>query len=208
MLFQSFVMHYNTPRFYMELKHSTIPRFTQVVGYSFGIASTISIVIAASGFLTFGEHSSSFILNNYSPHDQLAFISRIGIFISTTLIYPLAFVGVRDGLFDVFQVPPYLRTDRTYVTQFTIFLLSILTIGAIVFHDLGLINAVGGGALATFLCFVFPALMYRRAVLMTGTPASSSQPSKVRESWFGLALMAVGVVLGTMGVYQSILEAR
>ena len=54
MLFQSFVMHYNAPRFYTELKHPTISHFSQVVGYSFGIASTISIVIASAGFLTFG----------------------------------------------------------------------------------------------------------------------------------------------------------
>mmetsp|Transcript_16955 Transcript_16955/g.41065 ORF Transcript_16955/g.41065 Transcript_16955/m.41065 type:complete len:208 (-) Transcript_16955:1105-1728(-) len=207
MLFQSFVMHYNAPRFYAELKHPTIPHYSHVVGFSFGIASTISIVIASAGFLTFGENSSSFILNNYSPHDNLAFISRVGIFISTLLIYPLAFVGVRDGLFDVLQVAPYLRTDRKYVTQFTIYLLSILTIGAIMFHDLGLINAVGGGAFATFLCFVFPALMYRRAVLMTTYPATSLYAYRIRESWLGLALMVVGAVLGFLGVYQSIVEA-
>jgi hypothetical protein len=189
----------------MELKNSTIPRYSRVVGYSFGIASAISVIIASAGFLTFGGHSSSFILNNYSPHDNFAFISRVGIFISTMLIYPLAFVGVRDGLFDVFQVPPYLRTDRKFITQFTIYLLSILTIGAIVFHDLGLINAVGGGTLATFLCFVFPALMYRRAVLMTPCPATSSSAYRVSESWFALAFMAVGVVLGALGVYQSTL---
>ena len=47
-------MHYNSPRFYTELKHPTIPKYCQVVGYSFGIASTFSIVIASAGFLTFG----------------------------------------------------------------------------------------------------------------------------------------------------------
>lgn len=202
MLFQSYVMHYNVPRFFIELKDSTVPRFSQAAGYSFGSASCFNILVAGAGFLTFGGNSSSYILNNYSPADPLAFASRVGIFVSTLLIYPLAFIGVRDGLVDFFQVPQYMQSDRN-MNIFSILVLTLLTIGAILLHDLGLINAIGGGALATFLCFVFPALMYRQAVVQ----AAHRDAYEIRESWLALLLMVMGVVLGIVGVYQSILEA-
>lgn len=202
MIFQSWVMHYNTPRFYMELKDATIPRFGRAVASSFGLSACMYIVIAAAGFLTFGGNSDSYILNNYSPNDPLATASRLGVFFSTLLIYPLAFIGVRDGCLDIFQIPYHMQTTRN-LNIFSLTLLTILTIGAVIFHDLGLINAVGGGALATFLCFVFPALMYRRAVKLFPDKTKNEE----LEVKIALVLMVIGCILGVVGVWQSIKDA-
>lgn len=198
MVFNSYIMHYNVPRFYMELKDRSIPRFTQAVGWSFGLAAVILIMIAGAGYLTFGRHSSPYILNNYSPDDPLATASRIGVFLSTLLMYPIAFFGVRDGLLDVFGVPHYLQTTR-YLDCVSVLVLSLLTVSSVFFHDLGTINAVGGGALATFLCFIFPALMYRQLVLNS----IERKPGDLLESWIAIFLMVVGVLLGSVGLYQS-----
>jgi len=195
-------MHYNTPRFYTELKDASIPRFTIVLGCSFGLAAMMYIAIAAAGFWTFGGHSLSYILNNYSPNDPLATLSRLCVFLSTLLIYPLAFIGVRDASLDILRVPPHKQTD-TFLNVFTIILLSILTVLAVFFDDLGLINAIGGGTFVTALCFVFPALMYRNAVNSMPSPTRSQQ----REVVIAMLLMVIGVGLGTLGVYQSIYEA-
>lgn len=130
MVFQSWVMHYNTPRFYVELKDASIPRFAQVVGYAFGLAASMYICIAAAGFWTFGGNSRSYILNNYSPNDPLATLSRMEVFVSTLLIYPLAFIGVLDACLDIFRVPLNLQTT-TFLNSFTIALLTVLTILAI-----------------------------------------------------------------------------
>ena len=200
MVFNSYIMHYNTPRFYMELKDRSIPRFTLAVGGSFGIAAIILILIAGAGYLTFGEHSSPYILNNYSPEDPLATASRIGVFLSTLLMYPIAFFGVRDGILDVFGVPHYLQTTR-YLDIVSVLVLSVLTICAIFFDDLSMINAVGGGALATFLCFIFPALMYRQLVVKSIEPKTS----EIFTSWVTLFLMLFGVLLGFFGLYQSLI---
>lgn len=202
MVFQSWVMHYNTPRFYTELKDASIPRFAQVVGYSFGLTSAMYICIAAAGFWTFGGNSRSYILNNYSPNDPLATLSRMGVFVSTLLIYPLAFIGVRDACLDVFRVPQYVQTT-TFLNIFSISVLTVLTMFAMLFDDLGLINAIGGGGFATFLCFVLPALMYREAVKQLRNPT----PGQVKEVQISMTLMILGVVLGLVGVYQSIYEA-
>lgn len=98
MIFEAFVMHYNSPRFYSELKNPSIPRFTGVVIGSFGFSTLMYIVIACSGYLTFGGNSDSYILNNYSPRDPLATICRLAIALSTLLTYPMAFIGFRDGM--------------------------------------------------------------------------------------------------------------
>ncbi len=202
MIFQAWVMHYNIPRFYMELKDASVPRFGRAIGVSFALAACMYIVIAVAGFWTFGGHSGSYILNNYSPDDPLATTSRIGVFFSTLLIYPLAFIGVRDGCLDVFQVPLHRQTAR-FLNIFSVVLLAILTLFAVVFHDLGLINAVGGGAFATFLCIIFPALMYRQSVYQS----PDKSPEEEREVQFALCLMVIGVVLGAVGVWQSIAQA-
>jgi hypothetical protein len=79
----------------------------------------------------------------------------------------------------------------------TLLLLTILTVMAVFVTDLGMINAVGGGTLATALVFVFPALMYQQAVRLQFSGAE-------REVWIAMTLMVIGVILGLLGVWQSI----
>lgn len=54
MVYESYVMHYNSARFYTELKDRTLPRFAVAVGSSFGISAIVYMGIASCGFLTFG----------------------------------------------------------------------------------------------------------------------------------------------------------
>ena len=93
-------------RFYTELKNPTLPRFAIAVSLSFGFSSIVYIAIACLGFLTFGGNSSSYILNNYSPHDPLATLCRLAVGISTLTTYPIVFIGCRDGVLDLLDVPP------------------------------------------------------------------------------------------------------
>lgn len=51
--------------------------------------------MAAFGFLIFGDHSSGFILNNYSTKDVLATICRVAIRVALVFTYPLPFLGFR-----------------------------------------------------------------------------------------------------------------
>ena len=82
MLSTAFNAHFNAPKFYNELKDSTVARFNKVVFPSFGIAMSIFCFIAGMGFLTFGKASNGFILNNYSNTDTLMGISRLAVAMS------------------------------------------------------------------------------------------------------------------------------
>lgn len=66
MLSTSYLAHFNAPKFYKELKDTSIFRFNQVVGGAFGISITIFVAVLCVGFLTFGANTSGFILNNYA----------------------------------------------------------------------------------------------------------------------------------------------
>lgn len=211
MLFQAFVMHYNCPRFYLELKSATVPRFAKVVVGSFGLSSVLYSTIAVAGFLTFGGHSDSYILNNYSAFDPVATACRLAIAFSTLLTFPLAFIGLRDGVLDIFHLDPQSQSAGN-LNAWTVALLTILTVTACFVTDLGVINAITGGFLATAIVFVFPALMYRQAMLKDSNSDTrvgddlSSKPFHRRqtESTVALVLMVIGVALGLIGAWVAL----
>ena len=199
-VFEAFVMHYNSPRFYAELKNASIPRFSLVVLGSFGLSAVMYMSIATAGYLTFGGNSNGLILNNYSASDPLASLCRIMIVGSTVVTYPITFIGVRDGVMDIIELPDEQQTSRN-LDILTIALLMIITCIAVVCTDLGIINAVGGGTLATMIVFVFPVMMYYKAVQIRGERASRGQR---REVVFAMSLMVFGIILGTIGVYEAL----
>jgi len=199
MVFTSNDMHYNASRFYAELKQASIPRFAQVTVYSFGLTAAIYFSIAIVGFMTFGGNCSSYILNNYSPRDPLATVSRIAIGLCSVVSYPLNFIGVRDNCLDILGITDEIDTDVKLHTV-TVILLSMMTLTSCFVTDLGLINSVGGGTTVIFVCFLFPAIMFREGKRKQGAVGDA-------EVTFVMVLMVVGVVVGVVGVGTSMILA-
>ena len=199
MVFTSFDMHYNSPRFYAELREASVPRFRQTVSYAFGLSSVIYFSIAIIGFLTFGEHSDTYILNNYSSKDPLATVSRLAIGMCALVSYPLNYIGVRDNCLDILGIAEKVDTTAK-LNAFTICLLLLLTLTSCFVTDLGLINSVGGGTTVTMVDFVFPALMFREGIRKFGRGTLGEK----REVWLVMVLMVVGCVLGLIGVWTSV----
>lgn len=193
-------MHYNSARFYTELKDASLPRFAMAVSSAFGFSSAVYIAIACLGYLTFGGNSSSYILNNYSPYDPLATLCRLAVGISTLTTYPIVFIGCRDGVLDVLNVEAARQTTHN-LDMLTVVMLIFLTILACFVTDLGLINAVGGGSLATIIVFVVPTLMWY---------ALSLEPrfkDEIKDLPLAIGLCIAGIALGVVGVIISIRDA-
>lgn len=57
MTYESYVMHYNSARFYAELKDKSLSRFAIAVTASFSLSAVMYMGIASVGFLTFGGMS-------------------------------------------------------------------------------------------------------------------------------------------------------
>lgn len=112
--------------------------------------------------------------------------------------YPIVFIGFRDGVLDLLDVPPARQTSHS-LDMLTVVLLSLLTIVAVFVTDLGLINAVGGGSLATIIVFLVPTFMFYAVAQERG----SAQAPDVH---LAVALCFFGVVLGVVGVFIAVRE--
>jgi len=195
-LSNAYIAHFNAPKFYRELKNNTLPRFYQVVGWSFGISIALYSIISAMGFLTFGAASNGLILNNYSTKDVLMSFSRIAVTISLLFSYPLLFVGTRDGLLDLFKVP---NKDRSVsvLNKYTFGILGVVTALVSQLTDLGLVSSIGGATCGTSLVFIYPAIMLRRNL--------TSQGKKMTGEGKLAGLIALGgVLMGTIGTIVAV----
>uniref|UniRef100_A0A7S4JMK3 Amino acid transporter transmembrane domain-containing protein n=2 Tax=Odontella aurita TaxID=265563 RepID=A0A7S4JMK3_9STRA len=200
MLSTAFMAHFNAPKFYLELKDNTVPRFNRVVNMSFLFSVLIQAAIMAVGFLTFGTASSGLVLNNYSPRDALVSVARIAVAFSVVFTYPMPFVGCRDGVLDLMEIPRERRTDA-YVNSVTVTLLGLVTAAALKFSDISFVLSFGGATLGNALIYVFPALMFRGAVRSMGESATEGLK---RETTVAAAHMVLGVVLGTLGAIYAV----
>jgi amino acid permease len=192
MLSNAYIAHFNAPKFLKELKNPTMSRFNQVIGWSFGTSIALYAIISALGFLTFGTAANGLILNNYSTADTLMSISRIAVAISVTCSYPLIFVGLRDGLMDLFKVPQAKRGDGL-VNKITLGALAVVTLLASQLRDLGLVASVGGATFGTALVFVYPAVMFLK----------NQKGKKTIETNLCRLIALIGVVMGAIGTTQS-----
>jgi sodium-coupled neutral amino acid transporter 11 len=205
MAFTSFDMHYNSPRYYTELKNATVPRFAKVCGASFGIVSFLYLSIAAVGYLTFGGVSHSFILNNYAPTDNLATLARVSMGFSAMLTYPLNFMGLRDNCLDLLGLTDQFNQTLPKLRVFIVILLGTCVTMACFVTDLGFISSVGGGTSVALVAFVFPAIMFQSAVRQQhdGTKDNIWFLEQA-EVWFVLLSMISMVIIGLCGVVASI----
>eukprot|EP00804_Cyclotella_cryptica_P021984 CCRYP_000912-RD/>CCRYP_000912-RD protein AED:0.42 eAED:0.42 QI:257/0.66/0.75/1/0.66/0.75/4/85/473 len=194
------MLNFNAPKFYLELKDNTIERWNTVVATSFGISILFFIGIAAMGFATFGGASNGLILNNYSTKDSLMGFSRVAVAFALVFTYPLAFVGCRDGILEMLQVPKEERTDAK-LNNLTYAILGVVTAVALKITDLSFIMSFGGATLGNALIYVYPAIMFRSAVKNMGDKATTAQKLEVI---LAMAFAALGIGMGTIGAKMAL----
>lgn len=190
--------HFNAPKFYSELKEQTLSNYYKVVGTSFAAAIGIMCWISGMGFLTFGGSASGLILNNYATTDTLMSLSRIAVAVSLVFSYPLAFVGFRDGVFDMAgKKNPSTKTQNVVTTA----LLSFVTVAALTIPDVSFVLAFGGATLGNALIYVFPALMFRKSIQMKGDQATKGQKREVK---LALTSAITGIFMGVLGAKKAL----
>jgi Transmembrane amino acid transporter protein len=211
MLSTAYMAHYNAPKFYWELQNRSAATYSAVVYQSFMGAILLMIVIAAMGYMTFGTHCQSLILNNYSNTDLFMSLSRWAVVISLIFSYPLAFGGVRDGIYNVLQI----RSGNTRRTNqiTTVAILCILTFIASIVKDIRIILSLGGATFGNLLSYVFPAFMVvglarnktkqnlARKHNRNDTEEPFPTPNQVR---FAVVTAVLGIAMGMIGTMKAI----
>ncbi|CAE8688327.1 unnamed protein product [Polarella glacialis] len=194
----AFLVHFNAPQFYSELrparfqlgekeKGEKLQRFIRMSMAGFGIASLQYALVMAFGFLTFGQASTGNVLLNYSGADSLAVAARAAIGFSCLFGYPMQFAGFRDGILEVFGKKDLPKVAHRLVTAG---LLACAAGAACVFRDLGQFQALEGALLASFLIFAAPPIM----------ALQPSSRKRSRLARMGLrSLIVLGTVVGCIG---------
>ncbi|KAE8856707.1 hypothetical protein PTNB73_09429 [Pyrenophora teres f. teres] len=154
----AFVCHHNSLLIYGSLRKPTIDRFSRVTHYSTSISLVACLVMALSGYLTFGDKTLGNVLNNFPDDNLMVNIARLffGLNMLTTL--PLEAFVCREVMNNYwFPDEPYnpnrhlIFTTSLIVTALT---LSLLTC------DLGVVFELFGATSACALAFILPPLCY------------------------------------------------
>ena len=208
MLATNYICHYNAPRFLNEIKVAsmgqTLRRYNKMADLGFLISIFFSMLMMLLGFLTFGGNAMGFVLNNYASSDALASFSRFAIATALLTSYPLAFLALRDGVFDFFKVDTKARDALHYPA--TIAILGMLTSLAFVLKDVGFVVSIAGALFGSMLIFGIPYIL-KNAFVRKGAKnegrSLSSQENK--EILVNRGMMGTGAILGVLGVYISIM---
>jgi len=118
--------------------------------------------------------------------------------------YPLAFVGCRDGILEMLQVPKEERTDAKLNTL-TYAILGFVTVAALTISDLSFIMSFGGATLGNALIYVYPAIMFRSAVKNMGDNATTAQKLEV---YLAMTFAALGIGMGGIGAKMALGKLR
>jgi amino acid permease len=205
MLSTAYMAHFSAPRFLNDLENPTMERFFKVTSLSFGASMVLFAAMAAVGFMTFGANCSGLILNNYAVKDPLMSLSRLAVTLALVFSYPIAFAGLRDGVFDILlsskdKEAPKRRPSKNATNLLTVLLLAAVTGGTFYIPDVSFLMALVGSTLGATLIYIFPALMFRGAVRKN----KMATPAQKREVKWALLTGVVGLVTGTMGAVKAI----
>ena len=166
-------------------------------------AALIYIGTIALGLTLFGVKSASFALNTFSSLDPLGTLARFAFGTSVLASFPLIFLSMRNWFVNqaVQRVPKIGGIKR--VSSLLLILISFL---ASRFTDIGVVGSVAGGILGSSMMFVFPPIMYIRALQKKAALEGERAPRFVII--LNSVLMVLGGLLGIIGTTASLLALK
>ncbi|KAK4155106.1 acid protease [Chaetomidium leptoderma] len=186
----AFVCHHNSLLIYGSLEKPTIDRFSRVTHISTGVSMVACLLMALSGFLTFGDKTQGNVLNNFPADNTMVNLARLcfGLNMLTTL--PLeAFVCREVMLNYYFPGEPFnMNLHLIFSTSlvFSAMVLSLLTC------DLGTVFDLVGGTSAAAMAYILPPLCYIKL---------TTRSWKTYVAW---AVAAFGCTVMVMSMLQAI----
>ena len=118
-------------------------------------------------------------------------LSRIAVLLSLVFSYPLAFVGVRDGILDLLQVKN--RPD-SLLNSVTVGLLTLITGMAYCLSDLRKLSAFNGATWGNAVIYLLPTYMFVQCAKTVKPELKSEVPLVITTGILGLAMGIVGTM--------------
>lgn len=187
-----YVVQYNAPKFFKELKNPTKMRF-----YSLSLVSNFIVLLfcgsfAVLGFARFGNDTPDNLLVGYSG----AYAVWIATCVSVITTYPLVFDAGRNSFMsalDGFEFP-----RRTLYWATTLFWVPILSLSAIFIPSLSLVVGISGSICGMTVGFTLPGLIFANRAKVKGQPYA--------RIFLGYALMITGLFLSVIGLISMFVQ--
>lgn len=195
-----FVCHYNAPRYYEELegKESDSTKFLRMTSLSYALGAAIYIGTMYLGLSLFGAQSASFALNSFSTKDPLGIFARLAFGTSVLASFPLIFLTSRNWLTSLAAT----HAPRLRMSEVTALLLALIAALTSKFTDIGAVGSVAGALFGSSMMFVFPPIMYMRALYLDAIRRSARVP--MGKIVVNAVLLGLGAAMGGFGTLNSI----
>ncbi|CAO2658507.1 Nn.00g062300.m01.CDS01 [Neocucurbitaria sp. VM-36] len=185
----AFVCHHNSLLIYGSLRKPTIDRFSRVTHYSTSISLVACLVMALSGYLTFGDKTMGNVLNNFPNDNVMVNIARLffGLNMLTTL--PLEAFVCREVMNNYWFPEEHYNPNRHLIFTTTL-VVSALTLSLLT-CDLGVVFELFGATSACALAFILPPLCYIKL------------SKKSSKTYLAMAVVAFGCTVMVISIIQT-----
>jgi sodium-coupled neutral amino acid transporter 11 len=186
----AFVCHHNSLLIYGSLRKPTIDRFSRVTHYSTSISLVACLVMALSGYLTFGDKTLGNVLNNFPNDNLMVNIARLffGLNMLTTL--PLEAFVCREVMNEYWFPEEPFHPNRHLIFS-TSLVVSALALSLLT-CDLGVVFELFGATSACALAFILPPLCYIKL-----SKKSSKTYLAMAVVAFGCTVMVISIIKTT-----------
>jgi sodium-coupled neutral amino acid transporter 11 len=163
----SLAAHFGACDFYHTIKKATasgtsnqiLQNFKKVTVGGFAAVAIVNAITMIAGFLTFGGNSLGIVLNNYSPTDIYATISKLLVGVSVIGAYPIVMNACKSELLTMLGTT---KPTRAKQVQTTTSLLAIVTAIALSLQDAGFVISFVGAVMGSNIIYTFPSLLFLR----------------------------------------------
>ncbi|KAG9090686.1 hypothetical protein FRC06_000922, partial [Ceratobasidium sp. 370] len=192
----AFVCHHNSLLIYGSLRTPTMDRFDRVTHVAAGVSLVACLTLAIPAFLVFTDKTQGNVLNNFPLDDTVINVARFCFGANMVTTTPMELMVCREVIEEYFFA--HEAFDQTRHVLFTTSILFASMVVALVTCDLGVMLEITGGASATALAFVFPALCYLKLLPAHEPWHSRAKLPAVLCAGFGLLVLvlSVGLALG------------
>ncbi|KAF2461304.1 transmembrane amino acid transporter protein-domain-containing protein [Lineolata rhizophorae] len=189
----AFVCHHNSLLIYGSLQKPTMDRFARVTHYSTGVSMVACLIMALSGFLTFGDKTQGNVLNNFPLDNIMVNIARLcfGLNMLTTL--PLECFVCREVM-NNYWFPGEPHNPHLHLIFTTALVISAMTLSLLT-CDLGAVFELIGATSASALAYVLPPLCFLRL-----------RKTKDWRTWVAWAVITFGGLVMALSVVGATIK--
>ncbi|XP_037999446.1 putative sodium-coupled neutral amino acid transporter 11 [Motacilla alba alba] len=192
----AFICHHNSFLIYGSLEEPTLKNWSQVTHMSVAFALIISVVFAASGYMTFTGYTEGDIFENYCRDDNLATFGRFCYGVTVILTFPLECFVTREVIANVFF---HGNLSTVFHVVVTVVIIAVATGVSLVYDCLGIVLELNGVLSATPLVFIIPSACYLRL---------SKERWNHSDNLISCLILVLGVLVMAVGFVMTVLHPQ